>query len=399
MSSLGRTGPPPVTADVTWIEKITDVGGFHALRPEWTELLESSSSDCVFLTWEWLSTWWKHLAGPRRLDVIAVRQGGELIGLAPLVVTPPRLGRLVPFRTGEFLGGGNVGSDYLDVIVRKGREEEVLGALAAQLGREGLMLDLIRVNRRSAAAMLLAGHLEPRGWRVVESPADVCPFIDLAGHTWASYLASFDARHRYNVKNRLDRLVKQFNMRVERVQSEEQRGDALATLVALHRERWSARGGSTALDAANLVAFHEDFSRLALERGWLRLYVMRLGEKPVAALYGFRYGHAFCFYQTGFDPAYSRHGVGQVMLGLSIKDAIEDGASEYDMLHGDERYKFDWTHQVRELGRLELYPPSARGWLCRRGVALDRAARRTARRLLPRVVADWAARRVSDARN
>jgi CelD/BcsL family acetyltransferase involved in cellulose biosynthesis len=399
VSSLGKTGLPAATAGVTWIEKITDMGGLHALRAEWTDLLESSASDCVFLTWEWLSTWWKHRGGGKRLDVIAVRQGDELIGLAPLMVIPPRPGRLVPSPTRQFLASGNVGSDYLDVIVRKGRELEALSALASQLDREGLMLDLMRVNRRSAAALLLAGELEQRGWRLSEGPGDVCPFIDLAGHTWNSYLASFDAKHRYNVKHRLDRLMKQFDMRFERVQSEEQRREALAALVALHRERWTARGGSTALDAASLVAFHEEFSRLALERGWLRLYVMRLEGKPVAALYGFRYRHAFCFYQTGFAPAYSRHGVGQVTLSLTIKDAIEDGASEYDMLHGDEPYKFDWTRQVRELGRLELYPPSARGWLCRRGVALDRAARKTARRLLPRVVADWAARRAHDAVN
>jgi hypothetical protein len=67
------------------------------------------------------------------------------------------------------------------------------------------------------------------------------------------------------------------------------------------------------------------------------------------------------------------------------------------MLHGDEPYKFDWAGQVRELERLELYPPSARGWLCRQVVEIDRAARRTARRLLPRSAADWIVRRTHDA--
>jgi CelD/BcsL family acetyltransferase involved in cellulose biosynthesis len=379
------------------IETIADVEGFHALRAEWTELLESSSSNCIFLTWEWLSTWWKHLGGGRQLHLIAVRQGRELIGLVPFMVNPPRPGRLVPCRTIQFLGSGSVGSDYLDVIVRTGREAEALGALGRHLAAQGLMLDLAQVKRQSAAAVLLAADLEQHGWRVSEQAGDACPFIDLTGHTWASYLASLDARHRYNVRHRLDSLTKRFAMRFERVESEEQRRDALAALVQLHMHRWSARGGSTALYAESLVAFHEEFSRLALRRGWLRLYVMRLDERPVAALYGFRYGRAFCFYQTGFDPAYGRHGVGQVTVGLTIKDAIEEGAGEYDMLHGEEHYKFDWAGQVRELGRIEVYPPSAQGWLCRRGVQLDRAARRAARRLLPGAVADWVAMRANHA--
>jgi CelD/BcsL family acetyltransferase involved in cellulose biosynthesis len=227
-------------------------------------------------------------------------------------------------------------------------------------------------------------------------PGDVCPFIELAGHTWPSFLQSLGGRHRYNVKHRLDRLVKQRAMRFQLVESEDRRREALATLVALHTKRWSERGGSTALDATNLVAFHEEFSRLALERGWLRLFVMYLGGEPVAALYGFRYRGTFYFYQTGFDPAHGREGVGQATVGLTIQHAIEEGCTEYDMLHGDERYKFDWTHQVRELGRLELYPPSARGWVCRRLVGLDRAARKAARRLLGASTADWITRRTHD---
>ena len=76
---------------------------------------------------------------------------------------------------------------------------------------------------------------------------------------------------------------------------------------------------------------------------------------PVAALYGFFYQRVFYFYQSGYDPRYRKHSVGLVTMGLAIKSAIEDGAEEYDMLHGDESYKFQWAKDVRELEHLELY--------------------------------------------
>ena len=79
--------------------------------------------------------------------------------------------------------------------------------------------------------------------------------------------------------------------------------------------------------------------------------------------YGFRYGDKFYFYQSGFDPGYARQSVGLVALGLTIKAALEEGAMEYDLLHGDEEYKFLWAHQTRELRRLELFPSYVRGWL------------------------------------
>src|SRR5690606_22369675 len=44
----------------------------RTLRAEWNELLQASASDKLFLTWEWLYTWWQHLAGDRTLYVIAL---------------------------------------------------------------------------------------------------------------------------------------------------------------------------------------------------------------------------------------------------------------------------------------------------------------------------------------
>ena len=173
-------------------------------------------------------------------------------------------------------------------------------------------------------------------------------------------------------------------MRFERVETDGQRAEALGAFLALHGQRWEGRGGSTAFYSAALREFHEAWTRVALGRGWLRFFLMRLDGRPVGAIYGFRYRGTFGFYQTGFDPAYARHGIGQVMIGLSIKSAIEEGADEYDLLHGTERYKSDWARSTRELSRIEAYPPSLRGRVHGRLAALDaagpaRGARRAGR--------------------
>src|SRR5678816_1939561 len=89
------------------VETIDDGPGFAKLKPEWEDLLESSASPCLFLTWEWLHTWWKHLAADRRLSILAVRNGGELTALAPCGARPPSLFRRRLFPVQEFLGSGN----------------------------------------------------------------------------------------------------------------------------------------------------------------------------------------------------------------------------------------------------------------------------------------------------
>jgi CelD/BcsL family acetyltransferase involved in cellulose biosynthesis len=371
------------------IRKIDDIRRFEELKGEWSRLLEASASNCLFLTWEWLYTWWKHLAGNRKLSILTVHSGGELTAIAPLALRPPRYDRFfLPLPSLEFLGRGTVGSDYLDLIIRHGHEEESALALADFLAKERLMAELAQLKRDGAAAAALTLPLRQRGWRISQAKTDICPFIKIAGHTWESFLRTLGAEHRYNVKRRLRKLADQYEVRFEQIRSEDRLREALPLLVALHNLRWRHQGGSDAFHGSAILAFHQELGQLALRRGWLRLFVLWLGETPAAALYGFNYNRTFSFYQAGFDPRFSKHSVGLVTMGLAIQSAIEEGADEYDLLHGDEEYKFQWAREARELERMELYPPNGRGLLYRGAVEATRAARRFARRVLPHALTE-----------
>ena len=55
------------------------------------------------------------------------------------------------------------------------------------------MLDLSQFNKGSVAiAPALARRLRERGWKSREALFQICPFIDLSEHSWASYLATLD---------------------------------------------------------------------------------------------------------------------------------------------------------------------------------------------------------------
>ncbi len=378
----------PVAAKTIVVQRIEDPAAFQALREEWDELLAASLADSFFLTWEWLYAWWTHLAGDRRLFLLVARQGGRLVAIAPLSLRARRVAGVLPLRSVEFLGADRLSSDYLDVIVRRGWEADAIPALARYLADARLALELASVRRAGCAAAALSRALTQRRWRMWEIPTAVCPFIDLSGHTWESYLGTLESKPRNDFLRLLKNLTKKFSVRLEPASSEPQRREFMAHLVRLHNLRWQNLGGSDALHTADLVAFHDEVSRVTLERGWLRLFVLWLDGQPVASLYGFRYGRTFYFVQTGFDPAYGRHAVGLITVGLTIKSAIAEGAEEYDFLRGDEAYKFRWAREVRHLATLEVYPRGAPELLYRRTQRLTAVAKRIARQTLPRTVID-----------
>src|SRR6266571_5902357 len=168
----GRLSRPMVE-----IEYVQDQDRFDGLREEWSALLPESGADNLFLTWEWLRTWWKHLSGRRRLFIVAVRQGGRLLAIAPLSRKPGGFARLLPIL--EFLGTGTAGSDYLDIIVRRGSEPEVREALAREMGGWKAALALSQLKEDGSTGSAMAHRLAEGRWAVSRERTDVCPFIPL----------------------------------------------------------------------------------------------------------------------------------------------------------------------------------------------------------------------------
>lgn len=359
------------------LQRVRRRSELEPLREEWNELLAASPSDGLFLSWEWISAYCRHLTREGRLDLLLVRDGGRLVAAAPFLSQFPWLGRALLAGTSRLVGADSIGADYLDVIIRPGHEEAAAASLAGYLSFRRTVVSLGQLPM-AANARRIARLLCRRGYRLEERRVNVCPVIDLTGHTWESYLGTLGSSHRQNVRRRLRALHRDFDVRLQRVASEDELPVAFDALLTLHQDRWSSRGGSNALTKGAVVAFHRDFARTALERGWLRLFVLWLDGKPAAALYGFMYRGRFLYYQSGFHRDHEKHAVGLVTMGLAIQSAIEDGATEYDLLHGGEPYKRLWSRQVRQLTRVDLFPPSLPGRLRQ----LAGRARRSAREWL-----------------
>jgi CelD/BcsL family acetyltransferase involved in cellulose biosynthesis len=342
------------------------------LRQEWDELLAESSADCLFLTWEWMTSWWRHLGGDRTLHVVEVREGNRLLGLAPFTASRGRV---------EFMGTGTVGSDYLDVLARRASERDVIEAVAGNLEATGLHL---RFSHTLAGSLTerLAERLKTRGFRIFQRKINVCPFMTLQGHTWDSFLSSLGRRHRENVRRRIRKLPGDASFEQTLTAEDLQRN--LPTLIRLHNQRWDTRGGSDALRESRVQAFHQELAGLALERGWLRLFVLKIGDSPAAAVYAFHRNGRTLYYQAGVAPEHAGISVGLAALALSIQHALAEGAVEYDLLHGDEEYKSLWSHESRELFVVDAYPRSFKGRFTMHSHRVLRVAKTMARYVITR---------------
>ena len=107
------------------LELHTNMETLSPLRDSWNQLLRSSQSNNIFLTWEWVSTWWRVFCQGQRLAVIIAREAdGSIVGIAPLKINYKKYKRFLAVRSVEFIGyGGEVIPEYLDFIILKGKEK------------------------------------------------------------------------------------------------------------------------------------------------------------------------------------------------------------------------------------------------------------------------------------
>jgi len=349
---------PGDRGELTRIEAVQELSGLEALRPHWNELLDASATNNPFLTFEWLHAWSTHLRGTAALQILAVWSGSQLIAVAPLMIRRS----FGWFPCVEFLGTGHAGSDYLDLIVRRGHEAYALQHIAKFIATRAWPFRLDHVLECSLTTKLV-NQLRADGWTSSMVPDGVCPVIDLQGHTWDSYLATRGSAHRANVRRRLRAAEQRLRPAFERVTTERQRDEALTALFNFHEWRFRAQGGSTAFLTRQLRAFHDEATQRMLESGWLQMYVLRANGAVAAVMYGFGYDGRFYFYQHGFDARYQHDSIGLVLMALSIRAALDEGMQVFDMLWGAEPYKWLWANNARMLHRIHVFPAHFGGWL------------------------------------
>lgn len=318
------------------------IHGFDAGRDEWGELAERSGN--VFSTWEWATAWWRHFGEDSEPVLLRCTRPDGTFAILPLCRS-----RRGPLRILRFIGYGP--GDTLGPVCSPADREAAGVAL-----REALDSKVVGPWHVFLAERLPTGPLGPtlRG-RVLQREAS--PELEIGGRSWEEFLASRSRNLREKLGRNTRKLEREHRLSFRLCEDPDRLGEDLDTLIRLHRERWGEGDGAFERDA--VVAFHHDFAAAALRRGWLRLWTMEVDAEPAAAWYGFRYGGAESFYQSGRDPSFDRFSIGFLMLMRTVRAAFEDGLDRYAFLRGDEPYKdrlagTDPGLETRILGRGRL---------------------------------------------
>jgi len=341
----------------------------HEFGVCWSDLLHNSKDNNVFMTLDWLTTWWKHYGTNRKLVLLIVEDNKEVLAVAPLMETAYSVFRL-RLRILEFIGTPS--SDYHALILTE--KSPICARMLLNYIRERMTawgcMELKDIPENTETARVLR-TISGQPLKLRERKMDLCPTIPLP-RTFEEYLRELGRSTRKKLGQWERRLGSNHRVEIRRYDEIASLEEAMKTFFDLHQKRFQSMGAQGLFAEESFRNFHLEMAKRFAEKGWLRLYFLTVDGEAVSAAYAFSYRNKLYYYLPGFDPKYSEYGIGNLTTKHLVRLGIEEGLEELDLMRGDHPYKAHWNTIVRrniELSAIRWRPvPKAYDWLLKSDV-------------------------------
>src|SRR5262245_10823973 len=362
--------------------ELLDEGSLHGIEREWDEL----AVDCARpgSAPALLMAWWRHLSPPgARARVVAVREGGRLVGRAPFLLHDGPLGR----PAARLFGTPSL-PQRATILTAPGHEAAVWPLVAQTLGRSEprpAVVALERVDGDADWPRALA-----RAWPAAARARLLWEFR-IPGQALSMEAGSFDAwmaGRSHNARRDVRRTARRVEKRggtIVRADGREEMERTLEAFGRLHEVRWGERSRLWHPDA--LAMLHEAGERMR-GTGRLRLYALEADGQVVAALIVFAAGGEAMAWNGAWRPDWGPVRPMMALFYRAIEDCFAAGDRRLDFGEGEQHYKLRLTDARDPVAWGTLLPRGASYPLMRAATAPRRLrgrARMAARRLPPGV--------------
>jgi len=307
----------------------------------WDELAERVGA-APFDRPGWFEAWAEAFDEP--LELLTTEANGRLTGVLPYV------------RTAE--GVRSATNPHTPSPGLLADDEAAARTLAERLFSLGGRVALGYLDGASAA--ILQDAARSAGCVVLTRPLAYRLFLELEG-PWESFESSLPSRLVRDVRRRRRKLEELGEVTLEISDGSDRLEDLLAEGFRLEASGWKAAEGTAIVSSRETQRFYEAVARWSAERGWLRLFFLRVGGRPIAFQLALEHGRTHYFLKGGYDPDDSAYSPGKLLLYATLAHALERGNTRYELMGDVEPWKLEWTTKMEERVSLDAYRRTPRG--------------------------------------
>ena len=196
---------------------------------------------------------------------------------------------------------GTGASDYLDVLAAAGWEDTVVEAFYAHLAQMHTWHAADLHQLREGGVLRARPPSLASGLDWMDTEGEACPFLPLPAD-WETLTQSWGKKTRANIGYYRALCPNCMRWRWGRSRSRRRWTGNWHLCFCCTSAAGTSAGFPAYLEAGASSTFTGDAARALLQRGFLRLFTLKLDGETQAALYCFAFGDRICYYQGGFEP-------------------------------------------------------------------------------------------------
>jgi CelD/BcsL family acetyltransferase involved in cellulose biosynthesis len=322
---------------VTAFEPLAD------FQPAWDEAVLRLGGP-IYMTYDWLRTWWKHYGAGGELRLLIFRQGGQVVALLPLFLQTIDFG-LAKLRVARLVGSN---------LPPKTFNPPVAGAWALEVFER--LLDLVLERERCDLLSLGPVSAEWPGNSIFREAClrrqeivgcfeqvayDVQTIFRLPA-TFDEYLQILSPGERKSRLKRLRQLQNNHQLTTDVVADPEKVGDEFQAFLDQHASQWQAIGKGGHFEAwPGAEAYNRDLVKTQARHGRVRFFRMSVDGEVVANRYTFLLGETLFseLPARAVGSKWDKLGIGVSSMIKFNEDAIRSGVSIIDSGLGEYDHK------------------------------------------------------------
>jgi len=313
-------------------------------RRDWTDLVRADPAGTFFHQPRYLKLYWEEFGETPEHLLLAFAEDDD----------DRQIGAVAFERVGDtlrFLGGTEV-TDYMGPVALPEHREEVAAALWPALLEldDWRSADLRGLAEDRDWVALLRDAAEQAGLGVMEDADQngVAPFLELPD-TWDVYLGGLPSKLRHEIKRKAKKLEAETGPFRIVTADEETVVPMLDRFVELHR---TSEGPKGVFMVPHMEIFFRRLGEAFCADGVFRLTMIEVAGELAAGTIGFAFDRTTYLYNSAFDRKWGVLAPGMVLVAEDIRLAIEDGCEGFDLLKGDNQYKYRFGSVPRRVRRL-----------------------------------------------
>ena len=337
------------------VEEIGDDSKWELLRGPWEQFLKDSEICDPFLSYEWFDCCLHSFQNKKTLFVLLVKEDATILGIAPFWCFHDAI-RHIPVTRIGFISCPD--TPYVDFIVSDHRREEVLQAIFNHLFvKRSQVWDVVTLRQwpsNSKNSLPVRGCISQFSEKTTSDTASLTPFIELRGD-WNSFLLSRSARFRKTRRNIANKIAKLDQVEIQCVRIDTN-GKEIQEVVGITERSWKYQEGVAIASTEPMKAFFTELTKIASEKGWLLLWVLRINGTPVGMEYDLVGDRKVYALRADFDEAYSEFSPGTYLEAEILQRLFQD--DQYDVYNtgpGVNSYKLHSTESFRENVVLNIF--------------------------------------------